>query len=225
MKKIRTSIIIPARNEEEGIAITLKEIRQFTNNSYEVLVVDGASTDNTTKVAESYDCLTAKQDRDELGKGIGLRMGFDFAHGDKIVWIDADDTYPVNMIPRIVKELDKYDVVVCSRKYGKEHMPKFNRFGNWLFKVLIQKLHGFKGNDPCTGLYGVKREHLLKMGLTSTHFAIEPEISIKAGHMKLKTLDIPITYKLRIGDTNLNPIKVGFEDLWTIIKLIGWRPK
>jgi len=38
-------------------------------------------------------------------------------------------------------------------------------------------------------------------------------------------LDIPITYRERIGETKLSSVKVGFEDLWTIIKFIPWRPK
>jgi len=223
---METSVIIPTRNEERGLAATLGRLFYRSDFRSEVIVVDGASTDNTTKVARQFPITRLiHQHPSELGKGRGLRTGFQEAQGKKIIWTDADDTYPIDMIPRIAKKLDDYDVVVCSRKYGKEHMPKFNRFGNWLFKVLIQKLHGFKGNDPCTGLYGVRKEHLLRMNLTSTRFTIEPEISIKAGRMKLKTLDIPITYTPRVGASKLNPIKVGFEDVWTIIKLIGWRPK
>lgn len=225
MKKIQASIIIPARNEEKGLETTLNNLYKLVDRSYEVIVVDGASTDGTVEVAKGFPCHTVKQPVNQLGKGRGLTIGINQAKGEKVIWIDADDTYPIKMIPKMVNELNKYDVVVCSRKHGKEHMPKFNRLGNWLFKVLIQKLHGFKGNDPCTGLYGAKREHLLGMNLTSTHFAIEPEISIKAGRMMLKTLDLPITYTPRVGETKLNPIKVGFEDMWTIVKLIGWRPK
>jgi glycosyltransferase involved in cell wall biosynthesis len=222
---METTIIIPTRNEVLSVGNTLRRLLALGLENCEIIVVDGASSDGTVEAAEKYPCRVVYQAASQLGKGMGLRMGFIHALGDKVIWTDADDTYPVEMIPRMVEELDNYDIVVCSRKYGKENMPKFNRFGNWLFKVLIQKLHGFKGNDPCTGLYGVRKEHLLSMRLTSTHFAIEPEISIKAGRMKLKTLDIPITYTPRAGDTKLNPIRVGFEDMWTIIKLIGWKPK
>lgn len=222
---METSIIVPTRNEEQGLAATLDRIFGLELRDFEVLVTDGASTDNTVDVARRYHPRIVRQDPDNLGKGNGLKLAFLLARGNGVIWIDADETYPVDMIPLMIQKLTEYDVVICSRKWGKENVPKFNRFGNWLFKVLIQRLHGFRGNDPCTGLYGVRREHLLRMNLTSTHFAIEPEISIKAGHMKLRTLDIPIRYAPRIGDSKLNPIKVGFEDLWTIIKLIGWRPK
>ena len=222
---METTIIVPTRNEALSIGATLSKIRNLGLRDFEVIVVDGASTDRTREIAREYSVRLLRQRPTELGKGRGLRAGFQVAKGRKVVWVDADDTYPLEAIPRMIRELDKYDVVVYSRKTGKEHMPKFNRFGNWLFKVLIKGLYGFKGNDPCTGLYGVRREYLGKMQLTSTHFAIEPEISIKAGRMKLKTLDVPIRYSLRTGTSKLNPIKVGFEDMWTIIKLIGWRLK
>jgi len=222
---METSIIVPTRNEESCIGKTLTDIFNLTLTNFEVLVVDGASTDRTTEIAKKYSVRIIKQPAHALGKGNGLRLGFRKAKGRKIVWVDADDTYPIQTIPRIIRELDRYDVVTYSRSKGKEHMPKFNRFGNWLFKVLIKTIYGFKGNDPCTGLYGTHKKFLRRMHLNSTHFAIEPEISIKAGRMKLRTLDIPIRYRPRIGQTKLNPIKVGFEDMWTIIKHIGWQPR
>lgn len=222
---VEMSIIIPARNEEAGIESVLQSVLALGLTDFEVIVVDGASVDGTAKVAEKYPVRVLLQPERHLGKGCGLRLGFFCSEGRKVVWIDADDTYPTAVVPRMVRELDTYDVVVCSRKFGKEHMPKFNRLGNWLFKVLIKSIYGFKGNDPCTGLYGIRKEYLERMSLTSARFAIEPEISIKVGRMKLKTLDIPIKYSPRVGDTKLNPIKVGFEDMWTIVRLVGWRPK
>ena len=62
------------------------------------------------------------------------------------------------------------------------------------------------------------------MKLSSRRFAIEPEISIKGSRMKLKMLDIPIEYKPRIGNAKLSAIKVGFEDLTAILKLVFWQP-
>ncbi len=222
---METTIVIPTRDESESIEQTLRTILGLRLRDFEVVVVDGASINGTVQIVENFPVRLIRQEPTQLGKGNGLRLAFAKARGRKVIWVDADATYPLLVIPRIVKELDRFDVVAYSRKFGKENMPKFNRFGNWLFKVLIKGLHGFKGNDPCTGLWGVHRRHLARMKLTSERFAIEPEIAIKAGRMKLKTLDVPIRYQPRLGKSKLNPIKVGFEDLWTIVKLIGWKPE
>jgi len=63
------------------------------------------------------------------------------------------------------------------------------------------------------------------MGLTAKRFAIEPEISIKSSRMKLKTLDLPLQYRPRVGETKLNAVRVGFEDLMMILGLVFWRGK
>lgn len=219
------SIVVPARDEEQSIGRTLEGILSLGLKDSEIIVVDGASSDRTVELVRKFPVRVAHQSPARLGKGNGLRLGFQRAKGKKVIWIDADETYPVSAIPAVALSLEEFDVVVCSRRFSKENVPKFNRFGNWLFKVLIRGIYGFEGSDPCTGLYGVRREHLKRMRLTSERFAIEPEISIKAGRMRLLTRDIPIRYKPRIGQSKLNPVKVGFEDMWTIIKFIGWRPK
>ena len=71
----------------------------------------------------------------------------------------------------------------------------------------------------------MRKQHLLRMELSSRRFAIEPEISIKGARMGLKMLDIPAEYKVRVGRTKLNAVKVGFEDSITILSLIFWRSK
>ena len=63
------------------------------------------------------------------------------------------------------------------------------------------------------------------MNLTSKRFAIEPEVSIKGARMKLRMLDIPAEYKVRVGSTKLNAIKVGWEDTITILSLMLWKPE
>ena len=109
------------------------------------------------------------------------------------------------------------------KRNGRWNIPKFHRVGLWLFRVLICGIYGFKAFDPCTGLYGVKREHLINMKLRSRGFAIEPEVSIKCGRMGLRTLDMPIRYRRRLGNSKLNAMKTGFDDMFTIAKLLLWR--
>jgi len=222
--QIHTTVIVPAFNEEEGLPITLGKLRKVLDESYEVIVVDDGSTDRTPEIARQSACRFLRHDVNQ-GKGEALRTGIRHALGYNIIWIDADDTYPAENIPEMVEALNNYDVVVGSRAYGYENIPRFNRFGNWIFRTMIKVLYGFKAHDPCTGLYGVRKAHLEKMELSSKRFAIEPEISIKSSRMKLRTLDMPLHYRPRIGETKLNAIEVGFEDLRTILGLIFWRGK
>ena len=132
----------------------------------------------------------------------------------------------MDRIPDIAKALsDGVDLVYASRMQGRDKIPAFNRVGNALFRLLIRGIYGFEPYDPCTGLCGVKKRHLEAMELRSQRFAIEPEIAMKASRMKLKMLDMPIAYRPRIGQAKLNSIKVGFEDILMILRLLFWRPK
>lgn len=220
---IATSIIVPAYNEGQGLPIVLNNIFAVIDDNCEVIVVDDGSTDNTTEVAAEFPCRVIKHKINQ-GKGEALKTGLAHARGDSIIWIDADNSYPAELIPRMVQALNSFDMAVCSRKYGRENIPRFNRIGNFIFRQMIKRIYGFKPYDPCTGLYGAKKRHLEAMKLTSRRFAIEPEISIKGSRMKLKMLEFPIEYQTRVGDTKLNAIRVGFEDLITILKLVFWQP-
>ena len=62
------------------------------------------------------------------------------------------------------------------------------------------------------------------MGISSTGFAIEPEIAIKACRMNLRIRDIPIHYQQRIGQTKLSGFNAGVDHLRTMTKLLFWRP-
>lgn len=220
------TIIVPAYNEENGLPLVLRDIASIPGSDrYEVMVINDGSTDFTTDIARKYGYRVIRH-HTNMGKGAALMSGFARASCDNIVWIDADGSYPASVIPQMVDAMRSgYDGVVCSRNAGRENIPAFNRIGNWLFSVLIRSLHGFPAKDPCTGLYGMQRSILLSMGLTSERFAIEPEISIKAGRMKLKLLEIPVAYTQRLGESKLNSFSAGWDDLVAIIRYIGWRPE
>jgi glycosyltransferase involved in cell wall biosynthesis len=221
---IQTTIVIPAWNEEKGLPVVLKQILAVIDDSYEIIVVDDGSTDMTSEVASKFNCRIVKHEVNK-GKGEALKTGVKHSTGENIIWTDADDSYPSELIPKVAEVLRSYDIVVCSRRSGMGNIPLFNRFGNWIFRVMIKGIYGFKPYDPCSGLWGAKKSNLLMMHLSSERFSIEPEIAMKGSRMKLKMLDIPIEYRVRVGETKLNWMKVGFEDLWAIIRLIPWRPE
>lgn len=221
---VETTIIIPAYNEEKGLPIVLRKILNLIDASYEVLVVDDGSTDQTARVARKFPCRLISHGVN-FGKGKAMMTGIREARGSKVIFIDADDTYPPETILDIAAALDDYDYVVASRSNGQRNIPAFNRIGNAIFRNSIRYFYGFTGYDPLTGLYGLKKEHLEKMDLNSRGFGIEAEIAIKAGTMGLKIKDIPIVYGERIGEAKLNGLKDGYRIACTIARHLPYIMK
>jgi glycosyltransferase involved in cell wall biosynthesis len=221
---VKNSIIIPAFNEEEGLPLVLKDIFSVIDDTFEVIVVDDGSTDCTREVAKEFPCKLVCRDG-ERGKGRALRTGIANAQGENVIWIDADATYPVEVIPEMAAVLATHDMVVCSRTYGREHIPIMNRIGNAILTKLTQKLYGFKPSDPCSGAYGVKKRHLEKMELTSNGFGIEAEVALKSARMGLRTVELFLDYRPRVGKTKLSGLRDGYIILKTIIgSLLIYNP-
>jgi glycosyltransferase involved in cell wall biosynthesis len=217
------TIIVPAYNEEKGLPIVLTQILKIINDDYEVLVIDDGSKDGTSEAAKKFPVTLIKHEINK-GKGEALKTGLAHARGENTILIDSDGSYPADFIPKIAESLGSYDLVFCSRKYGMENIPRFNRLGNYVFRNMIKFIYGFKPYDPFSGLYGAKTKYLKMMNISSPRFSVEAEIAAKAGRMKLKMLDIPIKYQTRVGETKLNPLKDGLTILSAILSLFFWRP-
>lgn len=219
-----TTVVIPTHNEEEGIGSVLSKLFACTDGTYEVLIIDTNSSDATRAIASRFPCRVVEEPRP--GKGIALKRGIGEASGENVIFIDADDTYPVEAIPLIAAKLNDGDVVWTARVTGKENIPKFNRLGNAIFRLLHRTLYGFPGSDPSSGLYGAKRRHLLAMGLRSSGFEIEQEIAAHAAGMKLRILELPIHYRSRKGVAKLSGLKHGWRHFLPILGLLPrYRPK
>jgi glycosyltransferase involved in cell wall biosynthesis len=215
---IKHSIIIPAYNEQEGLPLVLDKLLPIINNSYEVIVVDDGSEDQTSEIAKRFNvktiCLSVN-----MGKGMAMRNGIESAHGENMIFIDADNTYPADSVPDIAQLLEEYDMVIGVRK-TRINIKVFNRFGNDLFKNLLKFFFKTQVSDPLCGLYGIRKKFLNKMQLESLGFEIESEIAIKAAGMGLRVKEISIHYDARIGESKLNPIRDGFRILKNIINFL-----
>jgi glycosyltransferase involved in cell wall biosynthesis len=218
------SIVVPAYNEEDGLKVVLEKLLAVIPPDTEIVVVDDGSTDRTADVARQFPVRLVQHEKNS-GKGVALQTGIREAGGGIVIWTDADDTYPPHVIPDMIEALsDDVDLIYASRGSGRGQIPRFNRIGNALFSWSISSFYGFKPKDPCTGLCGVRREHLLAMNLTSPGFAIEAEIAMKAGRMKLRMVEMPITYGERIGEAKLRGLYAGSEISLAILRHLLWRP-
>ncbi len=216
---IKTSLILPAYNEADALPHVLAAVFAVVDGSYEVLVVDDGSTDATQEVARAFPCRVIAHDCNR-GKGAALQTGIAQARGQYLVIMDADASYPASAIPYIVERLARFDLVRCNRRTRAQSMPVINKIGNWIFDRLLALAHGLEGADHLSGLYGLRREAVLKMRLESVGFDIEAEIGIKARVRGLRVTTFPVAFQPRLGEKKLHAWRDGFAILTRIIALI-----
>jgi glycosyltransferase involved in cell wall biosynthesis len=216
--RMMTTIVIPVFNEEAALPLVLEALFRMVDKTYEILVVDDGSSDGSMDVAARFPCRVVKHKRN-LGKGAALRTGLQQAAGQYVVFIDADNTYPVDLIPPLVKMLDQHELVRGIRESGRENIPFVNRIGNQLFDRVIHLLHAVEGGDLLSGMYGGRRDCLLKLDLMSDGFDIEAEISVKAGAHGLRCATLPITYVERVGEKKLKVVRDGLRILYRVLQL------
>lgn len=216
---VRTTVLLPAYNEGAALPHVLAELGEYLDQTYEVLVVDDGSSDDTAEVAERYPVRLVKH-ASNRGKGVAIRTGIAEAQGENVVIMDADATYPVPAIKEMVDLLDDNDLVRGIRESEPESMPVVNRFGNWLFNKLLTISHGLEGTDHLTGLYAIRRSEAVRLGTEARGFDIETEIGIKAKARGLREAEIPISYLPRMGEKKLSPWKDGLRILGRVIVLL-----
>jgi glycosyltransferase involved in cell wall biosynthesis len=216
---------MPCLNEAKALSKTIEEIpfHALKDAGYEVelLIVDGGSIDGSANIARS---MGARVLLSERGYGRQYRLGFKHAGGEIIVAADADGTYPLSDIPRIVGLFDTglVDFVSVNRlsTMSPGAMNRTRRTGNFLLTQATNLLFGLNLKDSQSGMWAFRKDALRKIALTSSGMSLAQEIKIEA-FKKLKAVECPGLYKPRIGDSKLNPLKHGWQNLAFLIK--KWR--
>lgn len=176
------SIIIPTLNEEEAIAKVLNSIPEEIKKQSEIIVVD-VSTDRTPIIAEKLGAKVIKLK--EKGKGRQMREAVKNSRGEILIFLDGDGTDPPEYIPKLLKELEKADLVLGCRNLKKfkeddimtREILGLNRFSlKPLFRLMGLKISG----DPLAGFRAIRRKDWDKLNLKSNEFEIETEMNIRA---------------------------------------------
>ena len=140
------SVVIPAYNEEEGIADIVNRVlavgpslKDVGVDHLELLVVDDGSKDRTAEIVNGIAGVRLIQHVKNRGYGGALKNGFSQASGELIGFLDADGTYPPEYFPKLCKEaMNGCDLVIGSRMAGADsQMPVTRRVGNFFFANLL----------------------------------------------------------------------------------------
>lgn len=217
------TVIIPAFNEEENIADVLKRILQL-EGGYRIIVVDDASTDNTVECATMEGVVVLRHPYNK-GNGAAVKTGIRKTETDYIVIIDGDGQHQPEDIPRLVKELSRFDLVVGARSRGSETLFHRN-LGNWIFNRFASTVAGCNIPDLTSGFRAMSRDialeflHMFPNGFslptTSTMAVITAGYNIEY---------VPIKIKHRKGKSKIRPLRDGFRFLMIIYRVaVQFKP-
>ena len=186
----KVTVLVCALNEEENLPHVLPKIPSWV---YEVILVDGHSTDNTVDLARKLCPSIRILYEPRKGKDNALKFGIENAEGDIIVTIDADGNTDPSEIPQFVAPLmNGYDFVKGSRflKTRPAKMPWYRRFGNWILCTEVNVLFGLKFTDVCSGYSAFWKDEWAKINFPDD-FGYEPLLIIRVKNAGLKILEIP----------------------------------
>jgi glycosyltransferase involved in cell wall biosynthesis len=227
---LKISVIIPAFNEQGAIGNVLNDIPKELVD--QIIVCNNGSTDNTEIVAEQAGATVISETRS--GYGYACLAGINYLNQqnskpDIVVFLDGDySDYPQEMV-ELVKEIVEKDVdlVIGSRALGereKGSMTPQQVFGNWLATNLMHLFYGVKFTD-LGPFRAIKWDSLIALNMQDKTYGWTIEMQLKAIKSKMKTSEIPVTYRQRIGISKVSgtvkgTFLAGYKILTAIFKYL-----
>ena len=216
---IEVSVVMPCLNEAPSIGRCVDKARAALATAGvkgEVVVADNGSDDGSAEIAREHGARVVCEPR--RGYGSAYQCGIEAARGTYIVIGDADDTYDFSEIDRFVEPLrNGYDFVIGNRFRGAIEsgaMPALHRYlGNPVLSAVLRGMFKTSIRDAHCGMRAFTRAAYERMELQTTGMEFASEMVIHAARAGLKTLEIPVNYKRRAGESKLRTFRDGWRHL------------
>lgn len=218
------SVIIPAYNEDVGLADVLKRVQTVFEGvrPYEIIVINDGSTDATATIAAGAGVGVITNPCNS-GYGFSLKRGMREAQYECMVIVDADGTYPIEKIPDLLKAYDEgFDMVVGARQ-GKEYYSSFGkRIARYFFKWMSEFVVGQRIPDINSGLRVIRRSKILShLNDLSNAFSFTTSTTLIFFLQHYFVAYIPITYHLRQGRTKVRYVRDALRTLQIMVEITG----
>lgn len=215
------SIVIPAYNEARFIGTLLGQIAAVNLEPLgvrkEVIVVDDHSADGTSAVAAAFQGVILRRLERNSGKGRAVREGIALATGDLLIIQDADLEYdPQDYVPMLEALLaGRGDIVYGSRymRAGRHANQSWSAYlGGRSLSLVARIFTGAWITDTVTALKLFPRDVIEGLGLTTSGFELDHEITAKLLARGYRIVEVPVSYNPRSKEEGK---KIGLRD-WFI---------
>lgn len=212
MNQPKLSVIIPAYNEEGRIAKTLKYTIDYLDRqtySWEIIVVDDGSKDNTSQVVRDMRLPNIRiiRNNPNLGKGGSVKRGMLAAEGEFRLFCDADNATPFEEIEKFWPIINEKNVVIGSRYMKGSNivieqtfMRRFlSRIGNLLVQIIL--LPGLPDTQCGFKMFTAEAAKKIFPRQTINRWAFDMEVLYIARRLGYKIKQVPVNWYDRSGST------------------------
>ncbi len=223
-------VIIPAYNEEKSIVHVLRDIPK--NHVRDIIVCNNSSTDRTAEVAAENGATVVNQPQRGYGNACLAGMAHVAKKAQKpdiIVFLDGDYSDHPEELSLLIAPITegRAEMVIGSRALGAREfgsMTPQQVFGNWLATRMIRLFFGYTFTD-LGPFRAIRYDSLLKIGMVDRNYGWTVEMQVKAAKLKMPCVEIPVTYRRRIGVSKVSgtlkgTIMAGYKIILTIFRYL-----
>jgi len=213
------SIVIPAKDEEKGLALTLPKLREHYPDA-EIIVVDDGSGDNTVAVCRDNGVKVVSHPYSK-GNGAAIKSGARAASGEFIVFMDGDGQHDPADVERLLYKLEEgYDMVVGARE-GRDDQASLARWSaNSFYNSLASWMVNCRIDDLTSGFRAVDRRKFLSfLYLLPNGFSYPTTSTMAFFRAGYSVGFVPINVSQRLGSSHINALRDGVRFFLIIFKI------
>jgi glycosyltransferase involved in cell wall biosynthesis len=216
------SVIIPAFNEELGLAPTLAALEDaLPAKDFEIIVVDDGSTDRTAEIARQFSRIALIQHSSNRGYGSAIQTGTLASKGRYIIWCDSDGQHRIEDLLGVAETISKGDLdYVIGTRDTRSHEVLNRRFGKAILRTVVGLAAGQPIRDFNCGLRGFKRSLLKRyLHLLPPGFGASTTTTLLMLERHYKGSFYPVVILERLGKSTVRQVRDGLRTLMLILRI------
>ncbi|MFH0979308.1 MAG: dolichyl-phosphate beta-glucosyltransferase [Candidatus Woesearchaeota archaeon] len=226
---MKLSVVIPAYNEEKRIANSISKVIDYLDRKkfdYELIIVDDGSTDTTVEIVQGFNNGKIRLLKNEVnrGKGFSVRRGMLAAENPYILFSDADLSTPITELPRLMKYINGYPIVIGSRRMKGSlivtRQPWYRSIPGKVFPLMVNLLvlKGIRDTQCGFKLFRRAAAQELFPLQKLERFSFDAEILLLAQLKGYKIKEVPVVWANAL-DSKLNAVTDSYSMFVELLKV------